>query len=450
MQTTTYKNYLLTLLMVLLAFNTMDGLVLGLLLQNIKVALALSDSQLGLLTGIAFALFYSVVGIPLARRADSGNRVKLLAVTTVLWGIGVALCGLAANFIQLLSIRVAVAIGEAGCLPVANSLVGETFSRAERPKAVSRFMLGGPLSAFLGYFLAGWLNEYLGWRMTFIVLGLPGLALGALVAITLKEPRSEGPNRIASANAPDLDSSEFSVAPALSLGNVCKSLYAIHTFRTLVLTYCLMALAGSAMTQWLPTYLIRTYQLGTGELGSWFAVVYGLTSALGTYWGGVWAFRCAANDEARQLRAMSLAYVMSGVALVFVYLTSNRYVSFTFIAVSVLIGAVANGPFFALLQTLVPDRMRAQALAITFLVSNLVGTGLGPLTVGALSDAFHSSLGPSSLRYALIALCPSYFGIAAYMWRCSRTVSQDLSEAADQSAPPTRNLMPSNGKTTNG
>jgi predicted MFS family arabinose efflux permease len=166
-----YKRYLLGVLLLIYAFNGVDRLALGLLMQNIKADLHLSDTELGVLTGIAFALFYSLMGIPLARWADSGNRVTLIAATTALWSVAVAMCGMVGNFMQLLSVRIFVAVGEAGCVPPAHSLIADYFGRAERPRAVSIYMLGTSLSGVIGYFLAGWLNEFYGWRSTFILLG---------------------------------------------------------------------------------------------------------------------------------------------------------------------------------------------------------------------------------------------------------------------------------------
>lgn len=173
---------MLGLLTVILAFNYVDRFALGVLLQDIKVDLVLSDTQLGLLTGIAFAVFYSVMGIPIARWADRGNRVTIISLTTGLWSVAVAICAAAANFTQLLFMRMGVAIGEAGCYPPALSLISDYFDRSERPRAVAYYMLGPPLALVMGYFSAGWLNEYYGWRTTFLLLGVPGVVLAVLAA----------------------------------------------------------------------------------------------------------------------------------------------------------------------------------------------------------------------------------------------------------------------------
>src|SRR5688572_19698438 len=153
---------MLVVLLVILASNYADRMALGLVMQDIKIELALSDVELGVLSGIAFAFFYSVMGIPIARWADRGNRVTIIALTTALWSAAVALCGLAGNFVQLLLIRIGVAVGEAGCIPPAHSLIADYFTRAERPRAVAIYMLGGSLSVVVGFFVAGWLNELYG------------------------------------------------------------------------------------------------------------------------------------------------------------------------------------------------------------------------------------------------------------------------------------------------
>src|SRR6187431_1078222 len=184
-----YKHYLLAALTVILTFNYMDRVALGILLQDIKADLHLSDTQLGFLSGIAFALFYSVMGVPIARWADRGNRVTIITLTTALWSVAVALCGVATSFTQLLLTRVAVAVGEAGCIPPAFSLIADYFNRGERPRASAIYGLGAPLSTVIGYFFSGWLNDLYGWRVTFMLLGVPGLVLAALAWFTLRDPR---------------------------------------------------------------------------------------------------------------------------------------------------------------------------------------------------------------------------------------------------------------------
>lgn len=427
-----YRNCLLTVLLAILAFNYVDRLAVGLVLQAVKADLQLSDTQLGLLTGIAFALFYSVMGIPIARWADRGDRVKIISLTTALWSMAVAACAVAGNFLQLMLIRIGVAVGEAGCVPPAHSLIADNFSRAERPRAVAIYMLGAPLSAVIGYFLAGWLNQFYGWRTTFMMLGTPGIVLAGLAWLTLREPRRARtlPNfadELTAESMPLPASAASSQQPTLS--EACATLWNIATFRHLLLFFSVTSFFGYGITQWQPAFFIRSFGLRTGELGSWFALIYGVGGLLGTYLGGELACRFAANDERLQLKAMALAYAGFGILSALVYLSSNRYVAFAILGVAVAGTCMAIAPLFATIQTLVPSRMRAVSIALLYLFANLIGMGLGPLAAGALSDALRPFAGEESLRYALLALCPGYLWGAWHVWLGSETVTRDLGAA---------------------
>jgi len=431
MKETVYKQYLLTVLSVILAFNYVDRLALGIVLQDIKVDLDLSDTQLGFLTGVAFALFYSVMGIPLARWADRGNRVTIIGITTAVWSAAVALCGLAQTFLQLLLIRIGVAVGEAGCIPTAHSLIADNFPRAERPRAVAWYMLGGPSSFVLGYFLAGWLNEFYGWRATFVLLGLPGLGLATLAWFTLREPRRGRPAREAASRfaVPSLSEPETLSSAQPSLKEVSLILRATTTFRHLLFSLSVMFFFSYGIGQWTPAFFIRSHGLETGALGTWFTMIYGVGGIVGTYWGGELASRHAAHNERLQLKAVAIVYASFGVISPFIYLLPNHYLAFGVMTVVTVGGTMANGPLFATIQTLVPPRMRAMSIAIIYLFANLIGMGLGPLAAGALSDAVRPWAGEDSLRYALLALCPGYVWGGWHLWRGSRTVTRDLQVA---------------------
>jgi len=416
-----YKNYLLTLLMVILAFNFIDRLALGVALQDIKSELSLSDTQLGFLSGIAFTFFYAVMGIPLARWADRGNRVTIITVTSALWSVGVALCGAAATFVQLLLIRIGVAVGEAGCIPPAHSLIADYYTRAERPRALARYMLGAPISLTVGYFAAGWLNELYGWRTMFVVLGLPGLALAAIAWLTIKEPRAASRTvsraAVSSSNEP-------------SIRETCSTLWRIVAFRHLLICFSVWLFFAYGLLQWQPTFFMRTHGLQSGELGTWFGAVYGLLGIVGVFLGGDLASRFAAGNERLQLVSCAVAFAVFAVLSVCVYLAPDHYWAFTALAFAVLGGNMAQGPMFATIQTLVPPRMRAMSIALVYFFANLIGMGLGPLVAGVLSDALHPAFGEESLRYALMILSPGYLWASWHLWRASRTVTQALESQA--------------------
>jgi MFS family permease len=425
-----YNNYLLILLLVILAFNYADRQALGLVLQDIKVDLGLSDTQLGFLSGIAFALFYSVMGIPLARWADRGNRVAIISLTATLWSVAVALCGLVSNFVQLLLIRIGVAVGEAGCIPPALSLIADHFTRTERPRAVAIYMMGGSLSVVIGYFLAGWLNEFYGWRMTFILLGLLGLPLSALVWFTLREPRlrgstEEGVSTFAATPLSQLEAAASS-SEQPTLQEVWITLWANRTFRHLLFGFAVWSFFAYGIGQWQPAFFIRSYRLQTGELGTLFALTAGLGSLAGTYLGGALASRYAASNERLQLKGIAILYCGAAVAFSLIFLSPNVYLAFGLMAVSAVVIAASVAPLLATLQTLVAPHMRAMSIALVYLFANFIGMGLGPLAAGALSDALGPLMGEESLRYALIGLCPGYFWGAWHLWQGSKSVTRDL------------------------
>jgi predicted MFS family arabinose efflux permease len=419
MRETTYKNYLLALLMAILASNFLDRLALGVVLQDIKLELAVSDTQLGLLGGLAFAAFYALMGIPIARWADRGNRVTIITLTTALWSIAVALCGVAGSFAQLLLIRVAVAVGEAGCIPTAHSLTADSFTRSERPRAVGIYTMGAPLSVIIGFFAAGWLNQLYGWRATFVILGLPGVLLAALAWFTLREPR-----RLTS--RPPRQDAE------LRISEVATTLWGNMTFRHMLLCMVVSQFFMYGVVQWLPAFFVRTYGLQTGELGTWFALTAGVGGLLGNYLGGTLATRIAAGNERMQLRGTAVAWGLHGALSAAMYLMPNQYLAFTCLAVNTLMLAATNGPFLATMQTLVPPRMRATSVALVYLFTNLIGMGLGPVAVGALSDALRPLVGEESLRYALLTLTPGFAWCMWQMWHASKTVTRDVAAREEE------------------
>jgi MFS family permease len=410
--------------MVILAFNYVDRIALGIVLEDIKSDFHLSDTQLGLLSGIAFAAFYALMGIPIARWADRGNRVTIITLTTALWSATVALCGVATSFLQLLLIRVGVGVGEAGCIPPAHSLIADYFPRAERAWAVSIYMLGNSLCLTIGYFAAGWLNELYGWRVTFVALGLPGLVLAVLAGFTLIEPRRMKCTAVTGVTEPS--SAGLVHASNPSIKDVCAALWANTTFMHLLVCFSVSYFFGYGLLQWTPTFFIRSHGLATGKLGMWFAVLLGIGGAVGTYLGGEWADRYAAKNERLQLGVSAVSFVLFAGLNVYAFLASDYHLALAALAFAYIGGSVSTGPILATIQTLVLPHMRAVSIALVYLFANLIGMGLGPVAVGALSDALRPLVGEDSLRYALVILCPGYVWGAWHLWRASKTVARDL------------------------
>lgn len=425
------RNGMVTMLLLISAFNYVDRNALGLMMQDIKLELLITDTQLGLLTGIAFAFFYSILGVPIARWADRGNRVRIIVVTTALWSAAVALCGAAGSFLQLLLIRVIVGVGEAGCGPPALSLISDYFSRAERPRAVSRYMLGVPVGLLIGFFLAGWLNQFYGWRLTFVLLGLPGVALAAIAHFALIEPRrTTGPG---SAGHVSVEASA-EAAHSASLSETFLILWKLRAFRHVLIGFSLSSFFGYGIVQWKAAFFMRSFGLETGELGTWFALIYGLGGSLGAYAGGELAARFARDREQAQLRFMALGYAIFGIISLGIYTTTDVRIALPLLTLATLCFYTINGPLFAMIQTLVPERMRATSVALIYLFANLIGLGFGPLAAGALSDAFRAAAGEESLRYALLILSPGYLWAAVHLWLAGRYVQSEMIQSVEGAA----------------
>lgn len=418
-----YRGYLVALLAVIMALNNADSVALGLVLQKIKETLQLTDTELGLLTGIAFTLFYSTFGVQIGRWADRGNRVAIIAVSTALWSVLVMLMGSVRSFGELLLVRMGVAVGESGCMPPAYSLISSHFSRDERPNAIAKYQLGGPLSVIVGNIAAGWLAHLYGWRAMFILLGIPGLIIAPIAWWTLREPRL---------NALTSNEKGSSGPSGRNLLQVGRELSANRTFRNILAMLCINYFFASGMLTWQPSFFIRSYGFDTQELGLWLSAVYGVCGFVGTYFGGYLASRYAPGNEANQLRAIAGLNVLFAITSATTYISNSPYVAFALLGLGVIGSGLQGGPLFATIQTVVPERMRAVSVSVVFLFANLVGTGLGPLAVGALSDTLHPMFGQESLRYALLAMCPGYVWGGWQLWCGAKTVREDAEESLQE------------------
>lgn len=425
-----YRNYLLTALVVLYAFNNVDSVAIGIALQSIKVDLHLTDTQLGLLTGIAVTLFYASFGVPMGRWADRGNRIAVLTVTRLLWAVFVILTGRATSFPELLIIRAGTAVGESGCLPPSYSLISEYFSRQERPRALGFFYLGLPFASIIGYVAAGWLMQAYGWRVMFTIIGLPGILLALITNLTLREPRRQ--RNTARPSEPAV-ARPMPIQP--SFREALHGLYRNATYRNVLLAL-VVSYFFTCNAQWQAAYFVRDYGLKGGLLGTWFAAIYGIPALVGTVGGGLIASHWAGKNERLQLLGVAVLYCCAGVVLTMVYLTRNYHVAFALLALSATLFALLTAPLFAALQAVVPSQLRAVSVTIVFFFANLIGLGLGPLFVGATSDLLRPVLGFESLRYALLATGPWVFFSGWFVWRASKSVALDIEAVNEQVAAP--------------
>lgn len=424
------KLLLVAALGVMLAYNAVDLVAWRLVMQDVKVELKLSDTQLGLLSGFAYSLLYAVMGLPLARWADRGYRVAIISVSAALSGLMVALIGTAQSFAHLLLIRTLVAVGDAGSTPASQSLIASHFSRSARPHATSLMLLGGSISGVLAPPLAGWLNEAYGWRATFVAIGLPGLALAAIAWWILRTFET-GPQPSRPLDGSEtVRGTEPYTAAAPSARDVFVTLWSLPTFRFVLLGWLTLMFLGSGLAKWEAVFFRRVHVLQTGELGLWIGFVT-LAGLAGIYGGGYLASRYAPNNERLQLKAMGIAYAAYSILAICVYMAPDYRIAFAFAALKIAGGSMVMAPLYALLQSLVPAHMRATAFAVLMLFGHLIGGGIGPIAVGAASDVLEPLLGSESLRYALIAACTGFPLAGWLLWQASRTVMYDIARASE-------------------
>ncbi|MEM7101202.1 MAG: MFS transporter [Pseudomonadota bacterium] len=418
-----YRAYALGLLVVVYIFNFIDRSILGILVEPIKQDLGVSDTMMGFLGGIAFATFYTFLGIPIARLADKGSRRNVLAVCLGLWSLATALCGLAANFFHLLMARIGVAVGEAGGSPPSHSMISDMFPADKRATALGIYALGIPIGTMLGNLGGGWINEAFDWRTAFFVVGLPGVMLAFVVRFTLKEPPRGAAEGIAMQEGD---------APPVS--EVFKYLWNRRSFRLLALAGSLHAFVGYGVSYWIPAMFSRSHGMGTGEMG--IALFYlGFASIAGTFLGGYFGDKLGKRDVRWYLWLPGLATIISVPFSAIVYLYHEAYAALWVLSVSYFLGAYYLGPTFSLTQGMVGLRMRALASSILLFILNIIGLGLGPQFTGIASDVLNATtdLGADSLRWALVISLIFNVISAGLYWAASTTLKEDLDASAQMS-----------------
>jgi MFS family permease len=415
------KRYALAVLTTVYMLNLVDRGLMALLLQPIKEDLQLSDTQLGFLTGIVFGLFYATLGVPIARWADRGDRVAITSVAIATWGATVMVCLVVTNYVQLLFARMAAAVGEAGCKPPTYSLVGDYFpDPSERTFAMAVYWMGGSLSALVSYVVGGWLNELYGWRITFFLMGIPGLLLAAVVKWTILEPRRQVQNK---------DAYERALPP---MRTVMKVLWHQRSSRHLSIALILLYTLALGLVPWYAAFMIRSHGMGTGELGLWLGLIFSLGGAAGVLSGGYVCSRWLTNNEQGQMRLSAVAVTALVPCFVaFLMLPDKRDALLALIPLA-FVFSFFMGPTYALMQRLVPDEMRATMMSVVMLLANLIGMGIGPQVIGILSDVLRPSLGNDSLRYAMLSMSLLALWSGYHFWQVGVTVKGDLSVVTDR------------------
>lgn len=408
--------YALLLVTVVNVFNYMDRMALSVLAPSIKADLNLSDSELGLLIGLAFALFYALCGIPLARWADRGNRVTIIAVCLSAWSLMTALSGASRNFTQLLLARVGLGAGEAGCLPAVQSLLCDYVPIERRSGVFAINNCGFVAGMIIGLALSGWLAEGIGWRGAFVALGLPGLILAALVKLTLREPPRGAFDQVRG-HAAEEDHSLLA-----KIGR----LWRIRTYRALVAYLMTNGFIQYAMMQWWPSYYARNFGLNAASVGLYLAVAIGLGSAAGLLTGGFLADKAARTDIKRPLIIGALAVSLAMPAALATLLIASLPGSILFVGLTGFLWSIPTGSVVASAYSVALPHMRATAGMTITVMTSLFGIGLGPAVVGVLSDLLTPWFAADALRMALVAPTLLFPLLALILRAASKLLPRDL------------------------
>jgi len=460
-----YSYYVLILLTGVYTFNFIDRQIIGIISPLIKQDLGLNDSQLGLLKGFAFALFYTVLGIPIARMADRMNRTTIVSVSLALWSGFTALSGMAQNFVQLAAARVGVGVGEAGGTPPSHSIISDYFDKERRPFAMAVYAMGIPIGIALGYFAFAWLLSALQtggvedpsiWRTAMLIVGLPGVGLALLLKLTVREPeRGAADGRI----AVRAEGAKKPLAKAIAeefaeVFLAAKALWTIPTYALMGAGITFASFGAYAIGTWIVDFFTRTHpEMPLTTVLVWLGFINAIAYSIGTFLGGAVTEHLAKKNKAMYGWVPAAALLLNGPCFLASMWAPTATWSMIFWLPSHLTIGFYLGPTFAVAQTLAPVRYRALSTAVLFFVLNLIALGLGPSFVGILSDILAGGMaeriaavqgvgleeartlaeGPA-LRIALSSvIVTGLLGAAAY-FMAGRFVERDWAKAEAEAA----------------
>ncbi len=410
----------LGVLLVVYIFNFLDRQVIAILAEPIAKDLSLSDTQIGLMTGLAFALFYTVLGLPIARYADNPNtnRVKLIAVAVAVWSGFTAVSGFVQNFTQMLAARIGVGVGEAGCTPPAHSLISDKAPPGQRARAMSIYQLGPPIGSLIGMAFGGLMADSMGWRSAFIAVGLPGLAVALAVIVLVRDPRMAGVRSTLSEVKPGADTQNLTYA--------LRQIWASKAMRFLLIASPLASFGGYGIMIWTAIFFQRTHGMTPGEAGVSFGLVYGIGMALGIWAGGHHADRHAPTDKRHALTAPAVGLFLSTPFIMGALLVPQAWLALLLLLPGNFFANLYIGALYSAVHGLVPTSTRAVSSAVILFLQNLIGLGLGPLVLGYFSDVLKPEMGDDSVRYVLLfAAGISLIGGAA-MWAARHYLPHEL------------------------
>ena len=417
------RRYILVMLTLVYVINYLDRNILNQLLPSIKAEFHLSDADLGFLSGTVFAILYATLGVPLAWLADRVSRRNVIALSMVLFAAMTTLSSFAASFRQLVFARIGTGIGEAGTSPSVNSIISDLYEPKERAGALSFYATGLNVGLLLAFFGGGWIEQRFGWRNAFLAAGIPGLVIAFLFIFTVREPKRGLVEKL----------EDTGTAPHL-LATVAY-LWSQRSFRYIAFGTAMAAFGGYAGTTFVPSLFSRVFHLAPETRGLLIGGLFGVVGGIGTFFSGVLADLLGKRDVRWNMYVVVLIIVCSLPFFPLYFLSNNFTVAVICALVPTMSGAAYLAPSYAMVQSLVPLRMRAQAAAMLLFTLNIIGYGLGPLLVGWESDLLRPSLGENSIRWAMLSTSLTWLIAAWSFWMASRTLKADLAAGSGPKAP---------------
>jgi MFS family permease len=405
------------LIVLLLAyiFNFIDRQIIGILAVPIKADLALSDKQLGLMGGIAFALFYSGLAIPIAWLADRRSRVRIIAWSVGLWSLFTAACGLTQNFWQLFLARMGVGIGEAGGVAPSYGLISDFYPKAKRARALAFFSLGIPIGSALGVFFGGWIASHLDWRSAFLIVGLAGLPTALLVRLFVPEPVRGGYDSAHGEASP----------PAPPFPAVVMALARTPSFWLLSFGAACGSILGYGLIFWLPSFFTRSFHLTLAQVGWFYGSIVLVGGVAGTWLGGWIGDRTGPGDPGAYARIPAYCFVAAAPCFALGLFAPNLWIGWLLFAIGQMLALAWLGPVIAAVQHIVPPNMRSTASASFLFINNLIGIGFGIFFLGFMSDSMKTAYGEDALRYSILYGLAFYLLSAAIYFAAARRLKKD-------------------------
>jgi len=408
----------MVVLAIVYMFNFVDRQILSILLPAIRDEFQVGDAVLGLLAGTAFALFYVVLGVPIAQLADRVNRRNLIAVAVAIWSGMTALSGLAANVWQLTLARIGVGIGEAGCSPPAHSMIADFYPPERRSSAMGFYTLGISAGIMLAYLAGGWVAQNIGWREAFFVVGIPGLFLALIVRFTVSEPR-----RGASEQRTDSGKQPTLMA-------VFRFLLGRRSFLYMAVAAGLSAFVGYSIVNFTPSFMVRSFAVDIATLGLWLGLIYGIAGGFGFFMGGYLADHIGRTGHRKALSFIALAVLLTVVFNSAVFLAPTALSCLLLLIVPAVTSNFYLAPVLSQTQSLVSLRMRAVASSLVLLIINVIGLAMGPPVTGLISDFLEPGYGPESMRYSLLLVSSVLLPLAAWCYyQAGKSIEHDLQRA---------------------